>query len=907
MSHNEQNGFTGSFKGSESLNETALDAAAFEAALQAGDSLAPVFDEAGHVDEGSVHAWIDGAFDADGAAQVARHVASCATCTALVAEARGLLAGSARILGALDGVARGVVPAADATRTASRIAGAPRTTAAWWRSRWWQAAAGVALVVGVWKGGRREDVVTADAVTAEAVTTTTADTTRTALAGTALAGTALAGTALAGTTLAETTLAVTAPSREAMKEADVATAERVAAAPAAAAGRAAVGAANVAAEMADAPAVLRRATVYGTVRDAATLSPIRGARVQASGLAPTAGLTSGLTATAVMTDLAGRYTLVIQVAPSASVDVQVMSIGYNRYRTAQLVPGDSLRLDVALTASTTALSEVVVTPTPTTTAKRTSVQATSTNRVRAEQSVDASAVSAPAPSFAPTMGRGIAGGIARGREIAVADRRGVPGDRPRRDREPSSREQYDRIEDNPFLGVRTNPMSTFSVDVDRAAYGNVRRFLTQGQRPPKDAVRIEELINYFPYDLPQPKGMDPVSITTDVMAAPWQPKHRLVRVALQSRRIATEALPPNNLVFLIDVSGSMQDAAKLPLVKQSLRLLVDQLRPQDRVAIVAYAGAAGLVLPSTSGDEKVRIIEALDRLEAGGSTAGGAGIELAYRTAREHFLENGNNRVILATDGDFNVGASSDAELERLVERKRSEGTYLTLLGFGMGNYQDAKMEKLAKRGNGNYAYVDELNEARKVLVREMGATLLTVANDVKLQIEFNPAAVQGYRLIGYEDRLLRDEDFNDDKKDAGDMGAGHQVTALYEVVPVGVTGTVTLRETDARRYETPSGEARGDRDELLYVKLRYKRPGESTSQLLSKAVSANVGRGSTDSRFAAAVAAFGMLLRDSEYKGTTSAAQVLEMARAALGDDDGGYRAAFVELVERWRTLGAR
>jgi Ca-activated chloride channel family protein len=474
----------------------------------------------------------------------------------------------------------------------------------------------------------------------------------------------------------------------------------------------------------------------------------------------------------------------------------------------------------------------------------------------------------------------------------------------------ANREQYDRIEDNPFLGVRTNPLSTFSIDVDRASYGNVRRFLTSGQRPPKDAVRIEELINYFPYELPEPRGSDPVAITSEVMTAPWQPQHRLVRIALQARRIETANLPPNNLVFLIDVSGSMNEWNKLPLVKQSLRLLVNELRPQDRVAIVAYAGAAGLVLPSTSGDEKVRIADAIDRLEAGGSTAGGAGIELAYRTAREHFLERGNNRVILATDGDFNVGVSSDAELERLVEQRRRDGTYLTVLGFGTGNYQAAKMEKLAKVGNGNAGYVDSPAEARKLLVEEMGATLLTVANDVKLQVEFNPSRVQAYRLIGYENRLLSTEDFNDDAKDAGDIGTGHQVTALYEVVPVGVDGTVPVRGVDSLRYVAPDATVRsttrGPSDELLFVKLRYKRPGNSASQLLSHAVPSRISaRPSTDARFIAAVASFGMLLRDSEYKGNSSAAQVLEQARAALGEDRGGYRAEFVGLVERWRALG--
>ncbi|QJR38337.1 VWA domain-containing protein [Gemmatimonas groenlandica] len=510
---------------------------------------------------------------------------------------------------------------------------------------------------------------------------------------------------------------------------------------------------------------------------------------------------------------------------------------------------------------------------------------------------------ASAPVAQDFSGRGVAGGIARGVAAPVSPSTIRPRDFPRRDNG-GSREQYDKIDDNPFLAVSVNPRSTFSVDVDRASYSNVRRFISQGQTPPPDAVRIEELINYFPYDLPSPRGDAPVSITTETMAAPWQPKHRLVRVALQARRIETAALPPSNLVFLIDVSGSMNQWNKLPLVKSSLRLLVDQLRPQDHVALVVYAGAAGLVLPSTSGEEKATIAAAIDRLEAGGSTAGGAGIELAYRTAREHFKPNGNNRVILATDGDFNVGASSDGDMERLIESKRTEGTYLTILGFGQSNYQDAKMEKLAKRGNGNYAYVDDIAEARKVLVKEMGATLVTVANDVKLQVEFNPAAVRAYRLIGYEDRLLATEDFTDDKKDAGDMGAGHSVTALYEVVPIGVTGTITLREQDSLRYQVPATDAprtNAAKNELMFVRMRYKAPGENTSkQITQPVIDGRSGTASNDFRFAASVAEFGMVLRKSEHKGTATLRSALEMATGSRGDDDGGYRSDFVEMLGR-------
>jgi Ca-activated chloride channel family protein len=516
----------------------------------------------------------------------------------------------------------------------------------------------------------------------------------------------------------------------------------------------------------------------------------------------------------------------------------------------------------------------------------------------------------------------VAGGVARwpldaSRRLYARMRDGSAATRPSVTPDPRpdggwNREGYDRIEDNPFLAVAGNPRSTFSIDVDRASYGNVRRFLTQGQRPPADAVRIEELVNYFPYALPAPRGEHPIAVTTEVMPAPWRPRHQLVRVALQARPIETRALPPSNLVFLVDVSGSMQSPDKLPLVKQALGLLVEQLRPQDRVALVVYAGAAGLTLPSTSGRDKSRIMDAIDRLEAGGSTAGGEGLLLAYRVARDAREASGgraNTRVILATDGDFNVGVSSDAALERLIEEQRASGTYLTVLGFGTGNYQDAKMEKLAKRGNGNYAYVDDLAEARKVLVQELGATLHVVAQDVKLQVEFNPAAVRAYRLLGYENRLLRDEDFADDRKDAGDVGAGHSVTALYEVVPAGVEGTVAVRGGDPLRYGEAPARAAGPRDELLFVQLRYKRPGETQSRLMRHPVRTSdaartVAAASTDFRFAAAVSGFGMLLRDSEHKGDATAERVLGLARGAIGNDPGGYRAEFLKLVERWRVV---
>jgi len=459
-------------------------------------------------------------------------------------------------------------------------------------------------------------------------------------------------------------------------------------------------------------------------------------------------------------------------------------------------------------------------------------------------------------------------------------------------------EEYGRFEENEFLAVADNPLSTFSVDVDRAAYSNVRRFLRDGQRPPRDAVRIEEMVNYFTYDYPDPSGAQPFSVTTEVAGCPWNERHRLLLVGLQGRRMKTADLPPNNLVFLIDVSGSMFEPNKLPLVKQGLELLVNQLRPKDRVAIVVYAGNAGLVLPSTPGSNKGAILSAIQGLEAGGSTAGGAGIKLAYEVAKENFLDGGNNRVILATDGDFNVGASSDGELEQLIESKRNDRIFLTVLGFGTGNVKDSKMELLADKGNGNYAYVDSLAEARKVLVSEMGATLFTIAKDVKLQIEFNPSKVAAYRLIGYENRILRKEDFNNDAKDAGDIGAGHSVTALYELVPPGadaVTASVDPLKYQAAHVTTSS-------PEMLTLKLRYKEPESETSKLLTYTVSdskADVTAASNNLRFASAVAEFGMLLRNSKHKGDATYDEARQLAQKSLGRDYEGYRRDFLTMID--------
>lgn len=469
-------------------------------------------------------------------------------------------------------------------------------------------------------------------------------------------------------------------------------------------------------------------------------------------------------------------------------------------------------------------------------------------------------------------------------------------------------EEYDRIYDNGFKLVKNDPLSTFSIDVDAASYSNVRRFLNDNNLPPPDAVRIEELINYFEYDYPQPEGNDPFSITTELAACPWTPGNKIVHIGLQGKQIENENLPAGNIVFLIDVSGSMQSANKLPLLKKAFKLLTNQLRSKDRVAIVVYAGSAGLVLPSTEGDRKNTILEALDRLEAGGSTAGSEGIRLAYETAKRNFIPNGNNRVILATDGDFNVGPSSDGELERIIEQKRKEGVFLTVLGFGMGNYKDSKMEKLADKGNGNYAYIDNLLEAKKVLVNEFGGTLFTIAKDVKIQVEFNPAAVKAYRLIGYENRLLNKEDFNDDTKDAGELGSGHSVTALYEIVPAG--SDFNVNDVDPLKYQDRTGETENEySDELLTVKFRYKKPDSDVSSLIVRTQKNEDNRfenSSENLRFSSAVAVFGMLLRNSEYKGKSSYDFVLQTAKKAIGNDKNGYRFEFLKLAETAQLLAS-
>ena len=467
-------------------------------------------------------------------------------------------------------------------------------------------------------------------------------------------------------------------------------------------------------------------------------------------------------------------------------------------------------------------------------------------------------------------------------------------------------EAYDKIDENPFRRVTDDPLSTFSIDVDTASYSNVRRFLNDGTLPPADAVRVEELINYFRFSYKEAQEGAPFSVTTELSACPWNPRHRLALIGLQARRVSAESTPPRNLVFLLDVSGSMDEPDKLPLVKAAMRMLTDTLTPADRVAIVVYAGASGMVLPSTSGSRKPEIHRAIADLEPGGSTNGADGIQLAYEIASSGFIKNGTNRVILATDGDFNVGVTSQGELIRLIEEKREKGIFLSVLGVGTGNLKDSTMEKLADRGNGNYAYLDTLHEARRVLIAEAGGTLVTVAKDVKIQVEFNPGAVGAYRLIGYENRVLEDQDFNDDKKDGGEIGAGHTVTALYEIIPRGEPlkdkGIDPLKYQDSARPNAASKS-----DELMTIKLRYKQPDGDTSRLISVAVHNQSGELTPNLGFASAVAEFGMLLRKSEFKGQATWSTAQELGRRFRGEDPDGYRAELVRLIELASALEAQ
>jgi len=469
----------------------------------------------------------------------------------------------------------------------------------------------------------------------------------------------------------------------------------------------------------------------------------------------------------------------------------------------------------------------------------------------------------------------------------------------------SNTEEYDRIYENPFKEALQNPLSTFSIDVDKASYSNVRRYLENGTLPPKDAVRIEEMINYFSYHYPQPSDEHPFAIYTENAQCPWNTEHRLIQIGLQGKSLDYEHLKPSNLVFLIDVSGSMDDPNKLPLVKKSLCMMLDNLQTTDKVALVVYAGAAGVVLPSTSIDEKEKITDAIEKLSAGGSTAGGEGLQLAYKIAKSSYIADGNNRVILCTDGDFNVGVSSTSEMVRFIEDKRKENIYLTICGFGMGNYKDGRLEQISRAGNGNYFYIDQEKEAQKVFVKELRANMFTIAKDVKIQVEFNPEKVKAYRLIGYENRVLANEDFNDDLKDAGELGAGHIVTALYEIIPNGVPASVA--STDPLKYQKTSLSDKSKSGELVTIKFRYKPIGSETSKLIVKTIdsqSAVLKNASADFRFSAAVAGFGMLLRQSAFKGNATYNTILELAENAITDHVDQEKSELLDLIKKAKNL---
>lgn len=672
----------------------------------------------------------------------------------------------------------------------------------------------------------------------------------------------------------------------------------------------------------------------GTVRDAQEALIAATIRVQAQGQSPFLAVTDGI----------GQYRLQL---PPGTYDVTCSYTGYETMTYQKVVvAADKITVLDFLMQSNTEISEVVVMEYKVPLVKQddtsggqtlTSEQIKSLPTRRVNQIVATPAGSTPIDGGAINIGGARANGTnyyIDGVRVAGAtapvsatekkeeqpkilyDWAEAPVEREKTVRRDSvwpenSQEQYKQIVENPFLRAEGNPVSTFSIDVDAASYANIRRFIRAGQRPPTDAVRIEEMINYFDYRFPYRYNEHPFNLHTETAPCPWEPKHRLLMVQLQGMPIDTAQLPPSNFVFLVDVSGSMASPDKLPLVQASLRLLTQQLRPQDRVALVAYAGAAGLVLPSTSGAQKPLIQNAIDALQSGGSTAGGEGIQLAYRVAREHFLPNGNNRVVLCTDGDFNVGLSSEGELVQLIEKERESGVYLTVLGYGTGNYQDGKMQELADRGNGNHAYIDSYQEAEKVLAKEFGATLFAIAKDVKLQLEFNPAQVAAYRLIGYENRLLAKEDFDNDQKDAGELGAGHRVTALYEWVPAGaelptLAKAETPKNQDLHFATTNQANAAAPNGDLVWLKLRYKKTkGSDKSLLLEQPVSATQGAAPSEQlRLAAAVAGFGLLLRDSPHKGAASFTWALSEVEDLAKYDPEGYKTELANLI---RAMMAR
>ncbi|WP_152286133.1 vWA domain-containing protein [Flavicella marina] len=560
------------------------------------------------------------------------------------------------------------------------------------------------------------------------------------------------------------------------------------------------------------------------------------------------------TAKSTVTDFDGKFVI-------DAISGDVLELTYIGFVSKKVKVGKSNRLSIVLEASEEILEEVVVV------------------------------------GYVTQKKRGLTGAVRRVSH-SKAQKTNISG-RALFDNEEFVNESYATINENGFQNPVLKPLSTFSIDVDAASYSNIRRFLNQGKLPPKDAVRLEEMINYFDYDYKQPDDKNPFAIHYELANCPWNTENQLLHIGLQGKELDTEAAPPSNLVFLIDVSGSMEAPNKLPLLKKAYGLLVNQLRAKDKVAIVVYAGSSGVVLPSTSGDQKKEIINAIDKLQSGGGTAGAQGLKLAYQVAEENFIEGGNNRIILATDGDFNVGQSSDADLEKLIVNHRDKGIYISVTGFGMGNYKDSKMEIIADKGNGNYNYIDTMLEAKKVFINEFGGTLFTIAKDVKIQIEFNPNLVKRYRLIGYENRLMADEDFQNDKKDAGELGAGHTVTALYEIVPVGSSKKF---DTDLKYQTIDPVSKKLFNSELATVKFRYKKPNKNKSTLIELPLKNKVigfENTSNNFQFSSAVAGFGMLLKNSDYKENLSFETIEKMAKQAKGKDENGYRAEFIKMVE--------
>ena len=628
------------------------------------------------------------------------------------------------------------------------------------------------------------------------------------------------------------------------------------------------------------------AGIYGKITDKDTGDPILFANV--------ALYQRGKVIAGMQSDYDGNYRF--DSIPAGTYDLEVSFLGYTteKITNISLTAGSTTKVDVQMRTEELALSEIVVCATGISKQKRTLGCAIRTKREsRRARRRRRRGKSAPLAS-----NLAIAYNVSSAPE---APRKNTHHYQTLRDSiDQPSNESYEAIIENPFLQPQIDSLSTFSIDVDAASYSNIRRFINNGSLPEKDAVRIEEMINYFEYDYPEPTGEHPFEIITEMGDCPWQEGNKLLHIGLQGKHIDTEKLPASNLVFLIDVSGSMDSPNKLPLLVESFKLLADNLRDKDKVTIVVYAGAAGMVLPPTSGSEKEKIKAALDQLSAGGSTAGGAGIQLAYNMARKSFIQGGNNRVILATDGDFNVGISNDDDLIKLIEKERNSGVFLTVLGFGTGNYQDAKMQKLADKGNGNHAYIDNIMEAKKVLISEFGG-LFTIAKDVKLQLKFNPQKVAGYRLIGYENRMLANEDFDDDKKDAGELGAGHTVTALYEIIPAGVESPYLAETKSAVAIDNTIGG-----DDWVSIRFRYKKPEGRQSILLEETVIDDGSESTTSDNFrwSAAAAEFGLILRDSKYKGHATWSDLLQLAKSAKGKDQKRYRQEMIELIKKARKL---